>query len=296
MKRIVLFFAIIAPCLLQAKDIDVRKAGARPDGKTNCAAVIQKAIDLSAEEESNLILSELKSDLKDCIQDQNGNHVIQKIIERISQQGRKEILDVILGNVYQFSIHQYGCRVVQRIYEYAEPLDANKILHEIYQNYNNLCVDQYGNYVLQLIISKMKKGEAPDEFYDKLLGNVFQYSNQKYASNVLERCLGIGTPEQNKKLIDEVITSDNENKDTIKKMVEDRFGNYVIQKMIEVANKEDQMTLIRRIYSDQDLKKKEGFVKHVLNYIEKLVGGNTPGNEPKRNGGNGEEPKKRDFH
>lgn len=45
MKRIVLFFAIIAPCLLQAKDIDVRKAGARPDGKTNCAAVIQKAID-----------------------------------------------------------------------------------------------------------------------------------------------------------------------------------------------------------------------------------------------------------
>ena len=44
----------------------------------------------------------------------------------------------------------------------------------------------------------------------------------------------------------------------------------------------------------EELKKKEGFVKHVLNYIEKLVGANAPGNDPKNS--EGDDSKKRDYH
>lgn len=59
MKKTNLFLALLViPALLSAKDIDVRKSGAKPDGKTMATAAIQKAIDdVSAAGGGKVILS-----------------------------------------------------------------------------------------------------------------------------------------------------------------------------------------------------------------------------------------------
>jgi len=46
-----------------------------------------------------VILTELKGEIKKCIEDQNGNHVIQKLIERLPKGQHNEILKVIKGKV-----------------------------------------------------------------------------------------------------------------------------------------------------------------------------------------------------
>lgn len=49
MKKITIILALAVPLLLQARDMDVRKTGAKADGKTVCTAAIQKAIDQVSE-------------------------------------------------------------------------------------------------------------------------------------------------------------------------------------------------------------------------------------------------------
>jgi hypothetical protein len=50
-------------------------------------------------------------------------------------------------------------------------------------------------------------------------------------------------------------------------MVKDKFGNYVVQKMIEFADQKIKENIIKRIETSNS--KRDGFSKHVLNFIEK---------------------------
>ncbi len=59
-------------------------------------------------------------------------------------------------------------------------------------------------------------------------------------------------------------------KECLLSMVKDKFGNYVVQKIIEFSDPEMRENIINRIISSQSLKKKDGFSKHVINFIEKL--------------------------
>ena len=65
---------------------------------------------------------------------------------------------------------------------------------------------------------------------------------------------------------------DDEKKDCIFTLTKDKFGNYVVQKMIEYSDKKKKKNIIDRILSNPGIKKKEGFTKHVINLIEKING------------------------
>ena len=58
--------------------------------------------------------------------------------------------------------------------------------------------------------------------------------------------------------------------DSLLNMVKDKFGNYVVQKMIEYSDQKTKDNIIKRIISSQSLKKRDGFSKHVINFIEKM--------------------------
>ena len=54
-------------------------------------------------------------------------------------------------------------------------------------------------------------------------------------------------------------------------MMKDRYGNYVIQKCIEVSKGKQREILLRRITACANvLKKQANYSKHVYNFIEKM--------------------------
>ena len=95
-------------------------------------------------------------------------------------------------------------------------------------------------------------------------------SIHKFASNVIERCLHFGSKEQRDAIIDEIISIDDSVHNSLLGLVKDKFGNYVVQKMIEYSDQEKKEFIIKRIISSQALKKRDGFSKHVINFIEKM--------------------------
>lgn len=71
---------------------------------------------------------------------------------------------------------------------------------------------------------------------------------------------------------------DDQTHDSLLAMVKDKYGNYVVQKMIEAADMKTKENIVKRIISSQSLKRRDGFckiqflilAKHVINFIEKM--------------------------
>ena len=143
------------------------------------------------------------------------------------------------------------------------------MLTEINKYIIELCQYQYGNYVIQHVL-ETRSGKNCDEIYKALKGKIFEMSIHKFASNVIERCLNFGTKEQRDGIIDEIISIDDSVHNSLLGLVKDKFGNYVVQKMIEYSDQEKKEVIIKRIISSQALKKRDGFSKHVINFIEKM--------------------------
>jgi hypothetical protein len=71
--------------------------------------------------------------------------------------------------------------------------------------------------------------------------------------------LTYGNNNQRKEIIEEIINKDDQTNDSLLAMVKDKYGNYVVQKMIEAADNKTKENIIKRIISSQSLKKRDGF-------------------------------------
>jgi pumilio RNA-binding family len=76
--------------------------------------------------------------------------------------------------------------------------------------------------------------------------------------------LAHGNQSQRKEIIDEIITKDDQTNDSLLAMVKDKYGNYVVQKMIEVADHKTKENIVKRIINSQSLKKRDGFCKNFI--------------------------------
>ncbi len=176
---------------------------------------------------------------------------------------------MIITNFSDLSIHQYGCRVVQKIFDFCEEKEKNQILDLINKNLIDLCQDQFGNYVIQHILEKHGGKNCP-QIYQALKGRIYDMSIHKFASNVIEKCLFNGTDEQKTEMINELLNKEDNVHDSLISLVKDKFGNYVVQKMIEYAPEKPRMLIVEHIMNNHELrKKKDVFAKHVINFIEK---------------------------
>jgi len=234
--------------------------------------VIQKALEVVDDNLQSRLIEELKGNVIKCVTDQNGNHVIQKCIECVSPKNIEFIIDAFQGRFYQLATHPYGCRVIQRILEHCtrEEKISGAILQELLRATDSLVQDQYGNYVIQHVL---QHGSPADKgtIVGKLTGNVLKWSQHKFASNVVERCVQFGNQAQKKQIVDEITTGDSEGISPLQMMVKDQYGNYVVQKILDLVNEELRSKLINNIKSHLPHIKKFTYSKHIVIRVEKFV-------------------------
>ncbi|MCQ2817019.1 MAG: hypothetical protein MJ252_07115 [archaeon] len=235
---------------------------------TNGCRIVQKIIEYGNVKYMQQVTQELKGEIIKCIQDQNGNHVIQKLIENFPKGYHKELLGEIKGNISILSTHQYGCRAIQRIFEYCEISDIEFVLDEITPKIELLCNDQFGNYVIQNVVEKVP--HKRDIVLQRLKGKILDFSLHKFASNVVEKCLSCGTQKEIEIIIREILDDDSKNEGKVLvSLAMSKFGNYVLQKMIEKSQGPLQNELIAKI-KNTSIMNKESFAWHVVNLINSI--------------------------
>lgn len=230
--------------------------------------IIQKALESIPLEQQNLIIDELEGNVLKCVKDQNGNHVIQKCIETVDSARLEFIISSFHGQVFPLSTHPYGCRVIQRILEHCTPEQISPLLQELHQHTEQIIQDQYGNYVVQHVLDHGKQ-EDKAKIVSAVVGKVLHLSQHKFASNVVEKCVEKANLAERVVLIDEVCTDNWEGPSSpLHMMMKDQYANYVLQKMIDVAEQGQRKTLMHKIRPHISTLRKYTYGKHILEKME----------------------------
>ncbi|XP_006661391.1 pumilio homolog 5-like [Oryza brachyantha] len=233
--------------------------------------VIQKALEVIQLERRVVLVRELDGHVLRCVHDQNGNHVIQKCIECIPLEHISFLVSSFHGQVAKLSMHPYGCRVIQRILENCNNNpEGLSIVDEIMQYACILAQDQYGNYVTQHVLEKGNDHER-GQIITKLSEQVVSMSQNKFASNVIEKCFKHGDNTERELLIKE-IQKQTEGNNYLLVMMKDQYANYVIQKMLETCSQQQIGALLSRMKCHVSLVKKYTYGKHIVSRIEQLCG------------------------
>ncbi|KAI5949153.1 MPT5 [Candida theae] len=201
---------------------------------------LQKIIDsLNSPSQLNLLIKGLKPYIIDLIRDLNGNHVIQKILNKYDPPDCQFIYDSIIDDLYTVATHKHGCCVLQKCLNHVTPQQLDQFSKAIlrFDNFKMLINDQFGNYVLQYLISINSIEVNYGMFHNFLQSGLVNLCNSKFSSNVVEKfmknCYNNETQDKaftNLKfeLIYNILTGG------LNILVNDPYGNYVIQTMLDI--------------------------------------------------------------
>mmetsp|Transcript_26463 Transcript_26463/g.103094 ORF Transcript_26463/g.103094 Transcript_26463/m.103094 type:complete len:162 (+) Transcript_26463:274-759(+) len=141
-------------------------------------------------------------------------------------------------------------------------------MRKIMISVRQLINDQYGNYVIQHVVEHGTEEERM-VIVDIARNDIFGLSNHKFASNVVERCLQHGSPEQRKELIDLFINGDGPpNASPLSLLVRDQYGNYVVQRILDIAEPAQRQKVVEILREQVSAIKKYSYGKHIIARLE----------------------------
>ena len=172
--------------------------------------------------------------LYELCNDKNGNHVFLKILKIIPKQKNGFLYNKLIEIIIDVSLLQQGVTILQTALEYATLEQKEAICNRIIENIARLINDKYGNYTIQTIIL-LNEENLNIKIFKYISENVLELSKQKFSSNVIDKFI-ITNNDFSKKLINDIL-----NKNLIKELIFDKYGNYVIQKAIHVSENDAEI-------------------------------------------------------
>lgn len=194
---------------------------------------LQKLVEcISMPEESRLVIDSLSPHIVSLSRDLNGNHVVQKCLQMLLPTDNQFIFDTASAHCNEIATHRHGCCVLQRCLDHGSPKQREQLSLRVAEIATSLSLDPFGNYVVQYVLSRGDE-KSISIILEHVRTNIISLSLHKFGSNVIERALRIH------KLTDSVIGVLLKNTDKFATLLNDPFGNYVLQTSLDVANSND---------------------------------------------------------
>lgn len=194
---------------------------------------LQKLVEcISTPEESSLIIESLSAHIVSLSRDLNGNHVVQKCLQRLQPEDNQFIFDTASAHCGQIATHRHGCCVLQRCLDHGNAQQREQLSTKVAEIATNLSLDPFGNYVVQYVLTRGDQ-KSITMILEHILSNIVSLSLHKFGSNVIEKSLRISH------LTDTVIAVLLRNLKQFSVLLNDPFGNYVLQTSLDVASATD---------------------------------------------------------
>ena len=191
---------------------------------------------VGSKNEKVIIVNALKESVKELCIDPFGSHVLEKLLTCFEEEYISFIYNYIIDNFLDLANNNNGICVVKKILTFTHKKNIHDRLKVIIKdNALQLIIHPYANFVIQIVV------ECWTDYKDILVlfeKKYFNLSLEKYASNVVERCI-----EKDEEILDNYI---NEIVDSnrIFEVMRSNYGNYVIQKAIKLSKGENKKKLI----------------------------------------------------
>ena len=195
-------------------------------------------------EEKNLILRYILGNETILAFDTKGTHILQKYISNTKDEDRNELNKNIVNLIDKLIIDVSGVCVLIKLIKHTK----DKILLEKIANYitNNeplfFIQHPYANYAVQILIMNPIALPFCNKIIETIVNNYLSLSMQKFSSNVVENCIKYADEKSVKKIYNQII-----DQEKIESLLNNNYGNYVLEKLIERLNKEDKIKLAKKI-------------------------------------------------
>jgi pumilio RNA-binding family len=208
-------------------------------GDQHGSRFIQQKLETATSEEKQGVFDEIVPDnALQLIQDVFGNYVIQKLFEHGTQVQKTVLANAMEGHILPLSLQMYGCRVVQKAVEFILPDQQASFVRELDPHVLKCVKDANGNHVIQKLIERVSHERLG--FVNSFRGNVYDLSTHPYGCRVLQRCFEHLSEETTRPLMDEL------HKYMIN-LMQDQFGNYVVQFVLEQGKPQDRNQVITKL-------------------------------------------------
>ena len=183
----------------------------------------------------------------------NATYVLQKIIEKVPDVERIQLNEIIINNILFLSLNPDCVFIVEKFID-TTTINLNKIKIQNIISIHCLQISNnpYGNYLIQYIL-KVWKNENISNIHNIIIQNSYLMVQQRYASNVIEKCFEIFDDKKRKKILINICLGGD-----ILNIIKNQYGHYVLNKTIKYID-EDMKIQIENILNNkmQEMSKKE---------------------------------------
>jgi len=166
-----------------------------------------------------------------------GNYLCQKLFEVLDKNSLLSVIDQVSPFLAEMALDTHGTRSVQKLISVAKvyPDLIYRLLPSIEKDSITLINDLNGNHVIQRCLQEL--GAPYDQFVYETAGkHLVEIATHKHGCCVLQRCIDAATHGQREALVDKII-------ENAVRLVQDAFGNYVVQYVIDLENPENNARL-----------------------------------------------------
>eukprot|EP00755_Sulcionema_specki_P007770 Sspe_Gene.5678::Locus_1886_Transcript_1_1_Confidence_1.000_Length_2530::g.5678::m.5678 len=188
---------------------------------------LQKLCEEGNPREVTMVFEEVFHMTGELMVDPFGNYLMQKICEHCSEQQRTRLVGKVANEIPHVTFNMHGTRAVQKVIEQLKTPEQIRIFVEAMAPHTVAMIkDLNGNHVIQRCLQKF--GDDDKQFvYDAISRNVCEVATHKHGCCVLQRSFDYGNEAQKLQLIREVAKH-------CLLLVQDPFGNYVIQYVLQM--------------------------------------------------------------
>ena len=195
----------------------------------------------------------------------NSNNYLTTVVNLVNKIGFPKndfVFSDIKAEFKKYSNNRQGCLLIQNLFSLGSDTQKQNLIQEIFDKYNELIVDRYGHYIFKYLLYKAENGEKYYSLlFNKIVNNVKAYTFNKYSSVVIERLLDSSNENIKNVIIRKLCKGEND----IVELIYHSYGNYVLQKIINVSKDKQILELIYKTV----MKNKNSLYK--LSYGKKIM-------------------------
>ena len=194
-------------------------------------------------EEKKLVLSYIIGNEIILSLDSKGTHVLQKFICNTIDEEREQLNKNIINLIEKLIVDPFGvCVLIKLIKHSKDKTISQKIANYITDNDPLSFIQHpYANYIVQILINSTDLSYCQN-IIETIVNNYLSLSMQKFSSNVVENCIKYGDEKSVKKIYKSIIEQEK-----LESLLNNNYGNFVLEKLIARLNKEEKMKFIKKI-------------------------------------------------
>lgn len=167
-----------------------------------------------------------------------GNYVLQKLCELGTPAERSAVANILEGNLLALSLNMYGCRVLQKMIDFLSAEEQARWVAELNGHILQCVKDANGNHVIQKFLESPLSDRS--FFVATFKNHVYELATHAYGCRVLQRCFEHVEPDLVRPLLNELHLR------TLN-LMQDQYGNYVIQFILEKGSVHDRDRVIQNL-------------------------------------------------